>query len=303
MAALVTGASGFLGRKFTAALRHDGWDVWALDIREGPQVSVDDARDFFCRAFNPPRFDLVVHCAAMVGGRAQIEGDPLSLAVNLELDAALFGWARLARPGRILYISSSAVYPVALQDGRNPVPLHEEDQHLNDPRRPDELYGWVKLTGEILAREARAAGVPVTVVRPFSGYGEDQDDSYPFPKMVARAVNREDPFDVWGSGRQVRDFIHVSDIVAGSLALCARGCDGPVNLGSGHPVSMIDLAGWVCAAAGYEPGIRIEPGKPSGVRYRVADTRRMKQLLGEDFPRVTLAEGIKRALAGQKVST
>src|SRR6202035_3854150 len=118
--------------------------------------------------------------------------------------------------------------------------LHERDLGAGDD--PDATYGWVKLTGERIAREVQNAGVPVTVVRPFSGYGEDQDDCYPFPAMIARAARQENPFDVWGDGQQVRDFVHIDDIVRATLALVDANADGPVNLGTGVGTSMDDLA-------------------------------------------------------------
>lgn len=283
--ALVTGHRGFVGRHITAALVNDGYTLTGVDIAAG-----DDARDYFRNAAS--RYDLAVHCAAIVGGRAKIEGAPLALAANLELDAAMFGWAARTRPGRVVYLSSSAVYPLWLQDSPGGL-LTEEDVDLGDPALPDQLYGWAKLTGEHLAARARAAGVPVTVVRPFSGYGEDQDETYPFPAFAARARRREDPFTVWGDGAQVRDFIHVDDICAAILKMAAECIGGPANLGTGRATSMADLAAMMCAAAGYRPAVKTIPHMPSGVAWRVADTARMS---GFYTPRITLEEGIARAL-------
>ena len=282
--ALITGSAGFAGRHFRKALEHGGWDVTGIDIADG-----NDARGFF--RTDGRQFGLVVHCAAVVGGRALIDGPPLALAVNLELDAALFRWALRTRPGRVIYLSSPAAYPVALQ--RAPRLLTENDLDLTDPRMPDQLYGWAKLTGEMLANRARAEGLPVTVVRPFSGYGEDQPDCYPFPALAARARRREDPFAIWGTGEQVRDWIHVDDICAAILAMVREGIDGPVNLGTGRPVSMRELAGMMCAAAGYEPEFKPLPEMPAGVAYRVADVTRLSEFY---HPEVTLEEGILRAL-------
>ena len=293
MKALVTGSTGFLGRHFAVALRRRGWDVLGVDNAGAPDRFAD-ARDFF--RYSPHHFDLAIHCAAVVGGRETIERNPLALAVNLELDAALFSWAARRQPGRVVYISSSAVYPVALQ-GRAAqacrASLAEDDMYLDYPRLPDELYGWAKLTGEMLAAKARAAGVPVTVIRPFSGYGEDQAESYPFRAICERAAHREDPLTVWGDGQQVRDFIHVDDIVAATLAMVDTGMDGPVNLGTGIPTTMIDLAALAAKVAGYEPEITTVPSKPSGVAYRVADVTRLNEFYR---PQVSLEEGVRRAL-------
>jgi nucleoside-diphosphate-sugar epimerase len=285
--ALITGSQGFAGRHFRQALDIAGWAVTGIDLTgAAPQ----DARRFFAR--DETHFDLVLHCAAVVGGRAMIDGPPLALAANLETDAGLFQWALRTGQGRIVYISSSAAYPVALQDRARR--LHEDDLDLADPRMPDQLYGWAKLTGEILAARAQSAGLDVTVVRPFSGYGEDQDTSYPFPAFAARARAHADPFLVWGNGAQTRDFIHIDDIVAAVLTLTGQGASGPVNLGSGRPVTMMELAGMFTHAAGYRPRIVTRPDAPAGVFYRVANPDQMHKFC---TPAVSLEEGVRRAVA------
>jgi nucleoside-diphosphate-sugar epimerase len=283
----VTGDRGFIGRHFARHLREEGWEVYGADIADQ-----SDARDVF-RARGGPHYDLVIHAAAVVGGRSRIEWSPLSQAVNLELDAALFGWARHARPGRVIYFSSSAAYPVAMQGVSRHRRLKERHIDLDMPAQPDSLYGWMKLTGERLAALARSEGVKVSVVRPFSGYGEDQDADYPFRAFADRARKREDPFAIWGNGQQVRDFVHADDIVAVVMAMAEDGIDGPVNVGHGEPVSMIELAGMFAREAGYEPEFRVQRDAPSGVAYRVCDPARM---LGIHVPQISLREGVRRAL-------
>lgn len=288
--ALVTGSAGFIGRHFETALKEQGWNVRGVDIAYG-----DDARDLF-RYGTPVDYDLVVHAAAVVGGRQVIDNDPLAQAVNFELDAAMFAWAARARPRRVLYFSSSAAYPVDLQDGGARAlrrGLKEADIDLDKPLLPDQLYGWAKLTGERLAAHARAKGLGVTVVRPFSGYGPDQDPCYPFPAFVDRALAKEDPFLIWGDGQQVRDFIHVDDIVRISLELVQTDHNGPVNLCSGTGTSMEELARLVHLQAGYDPKIEFVPSAPSGVPYRVGDDTKAYGWRGG---RVSLADGVNQAL-------
>jgi len=95
----------------------------------------------------------------------------------------MFNWAVNTKQKKIIYYSSSAAYPVKLQ--RKPYKLKEFDINLNDVRNPDFTYGWTKLTGEILAQFARKQGIDVYVFRPFSGYGEDQDLTYPFQVLLS----------------------------------------------------------------------------------------------------------------------
>lgn len=295
MKALITGDRGFLGRHFTAELKRRGWEVYGLDIKAS---SAQDCRAYFRHDIHGgskgrPYFDLVVHCAAVVGGRATIENDPLATAESLSIDAEMFRWAAVARPGQVLYFSSSAAYPVALQQAGDYMILSESDARLN-LGMPDEVYGWSKVTGEILADRLRAAGVPVTVVRPFSGYGTDQDDSYPFRAILERVRERRDPLEVWSD--TVRDFIHVDDIVAGALELVADGTEQPVNLCTGRPTSFTALARLMAVAAGYEPTIRVLNDQPKGVAYRVGDPERMTHYY---VPAVSLEEGVLRALEGR----
>lgn len=309
MRALVTGSAGFIGRHLVEALRRRGDEVVGCDpkcdvggviVLPGREWTVHMVGDFpgdcrqFFRDWTTQRFDVVFHCAATVGGREGIDHNAAYLAAyNLQLDGALFEWALTARPGRIVYFSSSAAYPVRLQNGHRDS-LFEAHGDYVGAGGPDATYGWVKLTGERIATEIRKAAVPVTIVRPFSGYGEDQDDCYPFPAFIQRAKRRDDPFDVWGDGQQVRDWIHVDDLTAALLALVDAGVDGPVNLGTGVGTSMDNLARLCMREAGYDAPIRHLADKPTGVRHRVADITLLRRYYE---PRVSIEEGVRRALA------
>jgi nucleoside-diphosphate-sugar epimerase len=294
MRALVTGGSGFVGRHLVAELNSRGWSTRSIDLRPNAMTFGLDALDVFRN--DEVVYDLVVHCAFHVGGRAAIDGEPRLLARNLELDAAMFEWAVRTGQKRVLYFSSSAAYPVDLQDDfATARELREDDIRLDrlNIGRPDARYGWAKLTGEQLAAATRESGLKVSVVRPFSGYGEDQDDTYPFRAMVDRARRREDPFVVWGPGTQVRDWVHVEDLIPAALAVVESGTEDPVNLCTGVGTSMLELAELCCKAAGYKPEVTPLPDKPTGVAYRVGDPTRMHQFYR---PRISLEEGVRRAL-------
>jgi nucleoside-diphosphate-sugar epimerase len=292
--ALITGAAGFLGRHFHKRLAEDGWDVHGIDLKPSAVSWQTHALQFFRPPYFSDHYGLVLHCAAVVGGREVTDGSPLDQAVNLELDAAMFQWALRMKPSRVVYFSSSAVYPVDYQTFAEPLELCEEMGGPDVGGIPDALYGRSKVMGEYLATLAQNEGLPVTIVRPFSGYGEDQDDCYPFPAFVRRARASADPFIVWGDPMQVRDFIHVDDIVEGTLAIAERGTSLPVNLGWGRPVELGSLARMICKESGYSPDQVIgDDGAPMGVEWRVADVERMLDLYK---PKVTLEEGIARAV-------
>lgn len=301
--ALVTGSAGFVGRHMTQRLRDDGWWVTECDFKTG-----QDARSAF-RNRDPRIFDLVIHCAYHVGGRARIDGRNHDLVLNQELDAAMFRWSLQTGQRRVVYFSSSAVYPVELQTRGISVPhvqLTEDDVNLDDPevRIPDADYGWAKYCGERMARRAAESGLAVHILRPFSGYGEDQNpDEYPFPAIIRRV--RTGDLTVWGPPGQLRDWIHIDDVIAGTLAVVDADVRLPVNLCSGVPTEMGHLARLIhyevcvrgfCSAPGpsatHGP-IRYDESKPTGVFARVGDPTRMLDIYK---PKITLTEGIRRAV-------
>jgi nucleoside-diphosphate-sugar epimerase len=326
MRALVTGSSGFVGRHMAHELRRRGWTVDGIDLfpfhdggldwelprncgHDGTYVHTRiDCLELFAWAPDP-RFDLVVHAAASSPHRVAIDGEPLHMARNLQLDAAMFNWAVRTGQRRVLYLSSSAAYPVGLQAGHTPYRLAEDDANPDNPvsadllaalghmgpLRPDARYGWTKLTGEQMAAAAAETGLPVHVVRPFSGYGADQAEEFPFRALIERARRREDPYVIWGDGRQVRDWIHISDVVAGALAVVDADERRPVNLCTGVGTSMSELAALACEQVGYRPRFEFLADKPAGVAYRVGDPHRFRQLY---TPRVELTDGVRHAMTG-----
>ena len=328
MRTLVTGGCGFVGRHVVMRALARGDEVWVVDDLSTGKHPVEwmpkEARDHVflcdCRAWfrketvteaknivehglpwvafshsAVPHFDNVFHLAAVVGGRVKIEGDPMAVAQDLSIDADFFSWAVRAKPARILYASSSAAYPIQLQEA-GAQPLSEE--MLEDPTvrpQPDTTYGWSKLTGEYLAQiAARHYHLSVACIRPFSGYGEDQDESYPVPAIAARAARREDPLTIWGPGNQGRDFVHIDDCVDVMFKAIERiGNGSAVNIGSGVLTTFREVAGIFARLAGYSPEIRALPDMPSGVHSRYCDNSWMKVMMDRDL-KVSLQEGFKR---------
>jgi len=287
MKILITGDEGFVGTNFKKHLDSKRNSITGIDIKSGV-----DVRDFFAK--DDTKFDVVIHLAAIVGGRATIEGKPLAVAADLAIDADLFQWALRTRPNHIVYFSSSAAYPIYLQRAEYKQRLKEWDINLDHIRTPDFTYGWAKLSGEMLASYARAEGLKVSVLRPFSGYGSDQSLDYPFPSLIKRGKEKSDPFDVWGRGTQVRDFIHIEDVVRATFEAITNDVT-VANLCTGRATSFIELAELVMMQAGYLAPIRTNPKAPVGVAYRVGDPNKM---LGFYEPRISLEEGIARAFAG-----
>lgn len=335
----MTGACGFVGRHLVRSLIEDTAELWLVDdlstgrhpdewlpdllggvvgsghrpriyefgagrvlFLEGDVVSL--FAEHTSQSVSWPSFEEAYHLASIVGGRKKIEGEPLQVGLDLAIDSIFLRWAwRSHCVGRLLYASSSAAYPVELQGEQDAIALEEShiDFAHNSIAMPDMTYGWSKLTGEYLTwLLANRHDVPACSVRPFSGYGEDQDLSYPIPAIADRAARREDPLVVWGSGRQGRDFVHIADcIVAMRLAIAGIEDGSGVNIGSGKLTTFLDVARTFARLAGYGPEVRGTESGPVGVHSRYAAVGESERRLGWS-PSIALEEGLARVLAARE---
>lgn len=316
---LITGGAGFVGRHFVRYFLEQGDEVHCVDnivpltggIAPSAGWPLFEPRDFAnfkfygidCREWFkehlPSDIDYALHLAAMVGGREMIELNPLAVAEDLSIDSEYWKWARSAKPGKTICFSSSAAYPVRLQSKEHHVLLREEMISFDgDIGMPDMSYGWAKLTHEYLAHLAyEKHQIKSVTYRPFSGYGEDQDMAYPFPSICKRALDNagSSALRVWGTGDQMRDFIHIDDCVRGVIETMDRVENGDaINLSTGILTSFKSFARAAAKIVGYLPEVSGTSNKPEGVFARGGDTTRQRAL---GFAhRISLEDGISRAL-------
>ncbi|MBI3046077.1 MAG: NAD-dependent epimerase/dehydratase family protein [Candidatus Harrisonbacteria bacterium] len=330
---LVTGGCGFVGRHLIKYLLNRGESVWVVDnlftgwhpdkwllefektmepeysvYKKGGQELVfieKDALDFFLDQLKSrsqiklPEFSDVFHLASIVGGRLLIDGDPVLVATDFAIDSLFFVWATRNKDkiSRIMYASSSAAYPVNLQSKEKHIALPEEVISFGgNLGQPDMTYGWSKLSGEYLSTlAAKHYGLHVACVRPFSGYGEDQDLTYPVPAIAARIAKRENPITVWGTGEQGRDFVYIDDCVEAMFVVLDKISDGSgVNIGTGELRSFNEIIKILAKIEGYNPTIKQLLDKPVGVQSRYADPKKIYSLGWK--PKVSLEEGMSRVL-------
>ncbi len=300
---LVTGGAGFVGRHLVKDLLIKNWDVTIVDALVPGTGAISpefgwplfeprdydnfnflgtDCRDFFIENKDTD-FDYIFHLAALVGGRLTIENNPLAVANDLAIDSEMWKWASIRKNLKVINFSSSAAYPVYIQKSTsNIIKLKEEmisfDEKLG---MPDLTYGWAKLTSEYLGVIAwQKYGIKNVVYRPFSGYGPDQDFSYPFPSICRRAIENQgnDKFIVWGSGHQSRDFIHINDCIRGVMNTFELINDGSaLNLSTGIPTSFLEFAKIATSYLEYNPDVIGDETKPTGVNSRVGDTDRQNK--------------------------
>ncbi len=316
---LITGAAGFVGRHVARRFLEagdevhavdnivplgggidpqDGWPLFDPRDYDGFHFCREDCRDLFKRVGDDD-FDYCFNLAAVVGGRDVIENNPLAVAEDLSIDAEFWRWAVKVKPRKLVCFSSSAAYPIKYQQQEHYQLLREDMiDFASDLGMPDMTYGWAKLTCEYLARLAyEKHGLKSVVYRPFSGYGEDQHDSYPFPSICKRAMaNRgASVLHVWGTGDQMRDFIHIEDCVDGVLKTMDKIDDASaVNLSTGIYTSFKEFARLAAEICGYRPQVLGLSAKPAGVFARGGDTTK-QQRLGFRFT-TDFASGVKKAV-------
>ena len=323
MKVLIFGGAGFVGRHYTehflnkksyveivdniaplsGGLNPKKWKLFnPYKFKKKFKFIHKDCRNYFKEKLNK-KFDLVINLAAIVGGREVIEYNPLAVAEDLEIDTAFWRWAvkNKKKINHIITYSSSAAYPINLQKKNNFRLLKESDidfskQYLG---KPDLSYGWAKLNNEYLALLAfEKYGIKNTVFRPFSGYGSDQDLNYPFPSIIKRALEHDNnkDFIVWGTGLQSRDFIHIKDVVRGSLIISKKIKNGKaVNLSNGNFLNFISLAKLILNLLG-KKNIKVfgNSNKPEGVFARGGSVSLQKKL--GFVPKISINDGIEMAI-------
>ena len=161
-----------------------------------------------------------------------------AITTNLVLTARMLQAAWEAKVGRFLVYSSSTGYPPADH------PVREEEMWSAPPPPVYFGYGWMRRFFEILGEFVSSKSeMKVAIVRPTAIYGRwdnfDPRSGHVIPALIRRAVDRENPFVVWGRGDEVRDFLHVSDLAKGSLLALEKlaNCD-PVNIGYGQAMTI-----------------------------------------------------------------
>jgi nucleoside-diphosphate-sugar epimerase len=195
---------------------------------------------------------------------------------------------------KVVYASSGCVYPNHLQADPDEV-LYLTEDLVGPPYEADNMYGWAKLMGEMTLRAYHEDhGLGSASCRYFTVYGERGVENHAVLAMIARAFIGQDPFLVWGTGQQVRNWTYVGDIVRGTILAAERIEDGTaVNLGTMERTRVIDAVREVLRYTGHEAEIALQPEMPTGPYNRVADNSLARELLGWE-PEVAFIDGLHR---------
>ena len=307
---LVTGGASFIGSHIVERLVARGAAVRVVDDLSSGHLDnikehVERGRVEFIRADLKEAgiaqkavdgVSTVFHLAADHGGRGYVELHQSACALNMMLDQLVFEAAAKARVEKVVFASSGCVYPNELQTDPSQTVYLREDM-VGPPYDADNMYGWAKLMGEMTLRAfAKDQGLKAASCRYFTVYGNRGHENHAVIAMIARAFLKQDPFDVWGNGEQIRNWTHVTDIAEGTIRAAETIDDGTaINLGTMERTRVIDAVREVLAYTGHKAEIRFLLDKPVGPMNRVADNALAKKLLGWE-PQIKFVDGLRQTI-------
>jgi nucleoside-diphosphate-sugar epimerase len=298
---VVTGCAGFLGSHLSERLVEGGHEVLGIDsftdyyprhLKERNLLRLRDEQRFTLAELDLSSHPLdavlegvstVFHLAAQPGVRGSF-GSSFAIYVRDNVLGTQRLLEAVARhmPIRVVYASSSSVYGDAAL-----YPTRETAQC-----RPLSPYGMTKVATEVLAGVYhRARGVPVTGLRFFTAYGPRQRPDMAFSRFVRSAL-ADEPVQILGDGRQVRDFTYVDDVITGMLAAAERGREGAVyNLGGGSPVELLSVVALIERFLEHRIRVHHMPPPVGEPRLTAADVSLAARELGF-APKTVLSAGL-----------
>jgi UDP-glucose 4-epimerase len=268
---LVTGGSGFIGRRVVHALLDGGADVTVADNRAFPE---GERADELCTITGDlcdpsvaaeavrPGTDVIIHLAALTRVLPSIEDPAGTHRVNVDVTAALLELARKRGVGVFLFASTNAV--------TGDVGAATIDEQL--PLRPLTPYGATKAAAEMLISAYTSCyGITGCSLRFANVYGPGMQEKDSFVPRLMRAARDGTGVQVYGDGNQVCDLVHVDDIVAGMFAAWRAGFSGPLILGAGESVTVNDIVDGARSVTGRDIPVQHVAPKPGEMPAVIVD--------------------------------
>jgi len=240
--------------------------------------------------------DIVFHLAADHGGRGYVALKQSNTATNFILDGSVFKACLEEGIEKVFYASSGCVYPNYLQMDKNKE-IYLKESDIKPPYDADNVYGWAKLMGELVLKQYyKDYGLRSVIGRFFTVYGPYAKESHAVMATIAKAFIKQDPFEIWGDGQQIRNWTYVEDIVDGIIKLVAKVDHATaINLGINQRIRVIDMVNLVFRYTGFYPKkIKFLP-MPTGPLNRVADITLAKKILNWQ-PKYDLETGLKKTI-------
>ena len=300
---LVTGAGGLVGTQVAKLLLEQGAQVrgtyrnrevpsWVGDL-ETMQCNFMDIEDVKKAVKG---MDIVLVCSANTSGAGVMAHDPLQhITPNLIMNSTLMEESYRAGVERFFFVSSATTYPPA------DYPIKEEEVFDGEPYKTYFGVGWMKRYTEILGQfYHRNNLMKIAMVRPANIYGvqgEFSDETgHVLPALIRRALEKQDPYVVWGNPDVVRDFTHSKDMARACLDVVEKYavCD-PINIASGNLVTIGESVDLILKYANHNVTPQYDETKPVTIQYRALDTTKAKDVIGYK-PTIAFVDGIQETV-------
>ncbi|MBI4226311.1 NAD-dependent epimerase/dehydratase family protein [Candidatus Roizmanbacteria bacterium] len=281
---IVLGTKGFLGSHMSRFLKKRGHKVRS--------ISDVDLRDYKNVLNSIEKDSLVFHFAADMGGVGYFSSENYyPFITNILIDINVLRACEAKNVKRLFYPASACIYPPSNQ------PLSED--MVNLPAKPDQMYGWEKLTLTKLLRNA-PFDVRVGILHTIFGEGqtwEGKKAKFP-PAIVYKSLKaRKTGFiEIWGNGKQRRTFLYIEDALEKIYEVAlSNHYHGEVNISSDEVVTIRQCVDWICEYLKIKPKYIYDENRPSGFLYRGVDnskynthyTYRCKYSTKQGFQRLT----------------
>ena len=284
----MTGGSGFIGRHVVAELARVGAHVRIIDLQPHPdpeiEIVVGDIADpaAVTRAFDGG-MDSIVHLAAVTSVLKSVEEPERTFRTNV------VGTNTILEAGRAAGVTSLAFASTNAVTGPMTTPRISESLALN-PLTP---YGSTKAADEMLMSAYTAVyGMRCAPIRLTNVYGPGMQAKDSIVARLMRAIRLEREFEIYGDGRQVRDYVHVSDVIdAMKLGLVNDAWHGPVVIGSGKSLSVLEVLDTVRSVTGASLEVRHGPARPGEMPAVIVDPSRA--LAAGWTPRFDFESGVR----------
>lgn len=272
-------------------------NVSHLMDEHGIEVRREDLREYSEAYKAVQGADIVFHLAAQHGGRGYVATHDVELWDNNSLSATIFRACAVASVEKVIFSSSACAYPIDLQTRSDDLVYLSEDMvDYKNIRQADGAYGMEKLNGEIgLDYYIEKGYFKGCSTRSFTVYGKYMGESHAIAALIAKTMVRQNPFEIWGNGSQIRNWTHVEDNVQGALLAAEHLDRGAINIGIEERLTPNDAVEIIWDYMGWRPSeVHYLKDKPVGPRNRVADATKLKSLGWK--PKYTFEEGLKKTI-------
>lgn len=305
----MTGGASFIASHAAEMLLKLGANIVAVDdfssgkpenVPDGVFLVSGDLRDYEFAKDATIGADVVLDFSSVHGGRGFVgTNHEVAISDNLIINTNVLKASAENKVKQIAFCSSGCVYDIRRQmNKKENFKIPESWDNHDASLYPDGMYGLTKAVHERVMRAYHNDGlINVAICRFFTVFGRRMKENHFILASIAKSFIRQDPFYVWGTGEEVRNFTPVQNTVAGFLSAAEKANGEIYNIGLEQRITINDALEAIWDIMEWRPKeVIYQPDKPVGIRNRVSDCARARNELGW-YPKVSFREGLADTIA------